>query len=176
LTLEDDLTGTFNTDSTQTDIRPGSRWSSRNPIDVLVVDDSATVRQVLKELLSQERDISARVASDPIIALERMKQKRPDVIILDLEMPRMHGLTFLNKVMTEDPLPIVVCSGLAGSGTDEALRALEGGAVGIVTKPTLGIHADRHHPQCCLRATARPVNPVIKAERAHPGCRIHTAV
>ena len=139
MTLKDDLTGISKTDSTQTDIQPGSRSSSRHPIDVLVVDDSATVRQVLKDLLSQERDISARVASDPIIALERMRQKRPDVIILDLEMPRMHGLTFLNKIMAEDPLPIVVCSGLAGSGTDEALRALEGGAVGIVTKPTLGI-------------------------------------
>ncbi len=79
------------------------------------------------------------VAADPIIAFDKMKKARPDVILLDLEMPRMDGLTFLRKVMSTDPVPVVVCSALTGPGTEEALRALEEGAVEIVTKPRLGV-------------------------------------
>jgi two-component system chemotaxis response regulator CheB len=109
------------------------------PIKVLVVDDSAVVRQVLEAVLSQESDMSVMVASDPLIALQKMSRVRPDVILLDLEMPRMDGLTFLRKVMAEDPIPTVICSGVAVRGTEAALRALDEGAVGIVTKPKLGV-------------------------------------
>jgi two-component system chemotaxis response regulator CheB len=108
-------------------------------IQVLVVDDSAVVRQVLDSVLSQEPDMTVTVASDPIIALQKMSRSRPDVIVLDLEMPRMDGLTFLRKVMAEDPIPTVICSGFAARGTAAALRALDEGAVGIIAKPKLGL-------------------------------------
>jgi two-component system chemotaxis response regulator CheB len=90
-------------------------------------------------LLSGQRNMTAATASDPLIAMQKMKQARPDVIVLDLEMPRMDGLTFLRKIMTEDPIPVVVCSSLAGEGTEAAFRALEEGAVDIVAKPQLGV-------------------------------------
>ncbi|HKM48366.1 MAG TPA: chemotaxis response regulator protein-glutamate methylesterase [Terriglobales bacterium] len=108
-------------------------------IKVLVVDDSAVVRQVLEAVLSQERDMSVMVASDPLIAQQKMARVRPDVIVLDLELPRMDGLTFLRKIMSEDPIPTVICSGVAARGTEAALRALDAGAVGIVTKPKFGV-------------------------------------
>ena len=67
--------------------------------------------------------------------MEKMSKQRPDVIVLDLELPRMHGLTFLSRIMAEDPIPVVVCSALTGDGTDLAMRALDEGALAIVTKP-----------------------------------------
>jgi two-component system chemotaxis response regulator CheB len=103
------------------------------------VDDSAVVRQVMTTILSQEPGISVTVAADPFIAMDKMKSSRPDVIFLDLEMPRMDGLSFLRKIMADDPIPVVVCSGVAGRGTEAAIRALEEGAVEIVTKPKLGV-------------------------------------
>ncbi len=108
-------------------------------ITVMVVDDSAVVRQVLEAVLSQEPDLAVMVAADPLIAQQKMARSRPDVIVLDLEMPRMDGLAFLRKIMATDPIPTVICSGVAGRGTQAALRALEEGAVGIVTKPKLGV-------------------------------------
>jgi len=99
--------------------------STPSPIQVLVVDDSAVVRQVMHGILSQEPDMAVTVAADPLIAMQKMKQMRPHVIVLDLEMPRMDGLTFLRKIMTEDPIPTVVCSGVAARGTENALLALE---------------------------------------------------
>lgn len=112
---------------------------SPEQIKVLVVDDSAVVRQVLESILSQERDMTVAVASDPLIAQQKMTRTRPNVIVLDLEMPRMDGLTFLRKIMAEDPIPTVICSGVALRGTEAALRALDDGAVGIITKPKLGV-------------------------------------
>src|SRR5262245_5866759 len=110
-----------------------------SPIQVLVVDDSAVVRQVMHAILSQESDMAVAVASDPLIAMQKMKQMRPHVVVLDLEMPRMDGLTFLRKIMAEDPIPTLVCSGVAGKGTEKALLALEEGALGILTKPKVGV-------------------------------------
>lgn len=108
-------------------------------IDLLVVDDSAVMRQSMTVICSRERDLRVRVASDPIIAMTKIAQARPDVILLDLEMPRMDGLTFLRKLMNESPIPVVVCSALAARGTETALRALEEGAVDIVAKPKIGL-------------------------------------
>jgi two-component system chemotaxis response regulator CheB len=107
-------------------------------LEVLVVDDSAVVRQVTTAIL-QRVGFNVAVASDPLIAMQKMAQSRPSVILLDLEMPRMDGLSFLRKIMTEDPIPVVVCSGLAGAGTQGALQAMEEGAVAVVAKPRLGI-------------------------------------
>jgi two-component system chemotaxis response regulator CheB len=109
------------------------------PIHVLVVDDSAVVRQVMTAILGRARGMSVSVAADPLLAMEKMRRSRPDVIVLDLEMPRMDGLTFLRKVLAEDPIPVVICSGVAGPGTEASLRALEEGALEIVTKPKLGV-------------------------------------
>ncbi|MFL5351749.1 chemotaxis response regulator protein-glutamate methylesterase [Archangium sp.] len=107
---------------------------------VLVVDDSAVVRQGVLMLLERVPGMAVEVASDPLIARQKMKSHRPDVILLDLEMPRMDGLTFLRELMREEePVPVVVCSGLAGPGSELAVRALQEGAVEIIAKPMLGV-------------------------------------
>ena len=108
-------------------------------INVLIVDDSAVVRQTLADILSSDPEIEVMAkASDPLIAAEHIARKVPDVILLDVEMPRMDGLTFLQKVMSQHPIPVVICSSLAESGSDTALHALEYGAVEIILKPRLG--------------------------------------
>ena len=111
----------------------------KNPIRVLVVDDSALVRQTLTGILQSDPQIRViGAAPDPFAAAERLRRETPDVITLDVEMPRMDGLTFLQKIMSQHPIPVVMCSSLTGDGTDTGLRALELGAVEIITKPRLG--------------------------------------
>lgn len=110
-----------------------------NAIKVMIVDDSAVVRQTLKELLDSDPQIEVMaVASDPIFAFKRMETDKPDVIITDVEMPRMDGLTFLKSIMEKDPLPVVVCSSKTEEGSDNAIKALEYGAVEIIQKPKMG--------------------------------------
>jgi two-component system, chemotaxis family, protein-glutamate methylesterase/glutaminase len=108
-------------------------------IRVLVVDDSALVRQVMLGILSADPKIKVRVAADPIIAFGKIEKEMPDVIITDLVMPRMDGLTFLRKIMAEMPLPVVVCSEVAHRRTADVISALELGAVEIIKKPKLGV-------------------------------------
>ncbi len=108
-------------------------------MNVLIVDDSAVVRQVLTAILAREADMRVSAAHDPLIAIEKMRRERPDVIVLDLEMPRMDGLTFLRKIMAEDPIPVLVCSSLVGHGPQAGIRALALGAVDVVAKPQLGL-------------------------------------
>jgi len=131
----------------------------QNPLNILVVDDSAVVREVMTAVLSQEPGFNVMVAGDPFIAMSKMKNLRPDVIILDLEMPRMDGLTFLRKVIREDPLPVIICSALTGPDTNIGLQALEEGAVDVVTKPRLGVREFLHESAIVLidavRAAAR---------------------
>lgn len=106
----------------------------------MVIDDSAVVRQVLSNLFNSERDMEVvATAADPFIAAEKLLNIVPDVITLDIEMPRMDGLTFLKKLMSQHPLPVVICSSLAEEGQETTLRALEYGAVDIITKPKLGV-------------------------------------
>ena len=108
-------------------------------IKVLIVDDSAVVRQTLNELLSSDPEFKVvGMAADPFIASKHIEDEIPDVITLDIEMPRMDGLTFLQKIMSQHPIPVVICSSLAIEGSESALRALEYGAVDIITKPKLG--------------------------------------
>lgn len=105
-------------------------------IKVLIVDDSALVRQILSHLLGREEDIQVvGTASDPIIAREKIKELNPDVLTLDVEMPRMDGLEFLEKLMRLRPMPVVMVSSLTERGAEATLRALELGAVDYVTKP-----------------------------------------
>lgn len=108
-------------------------------IKVLVVDDSAVVRQTLCEILSSHPDIEIMaVAADPLIAAEKIQEQVPDVITLDVEMPRMDGITFLEKLMSQHPIPVVICSSLAKAGSDTALKALAYGAADIIEKPRIG--------------------------------------
>jgi two-component system chemotaxis response regulator CheB len=112
---------------------------SQKKIRVLIVDDSALVRQTLSQVLSTDPLIEViATASDPFVAAERIGEQLPDVITLDVEMPRMDGLTFLRKIMTQHPIPVVICSSLAGEGAQSTLKALEYGAVDIIAKPRLG--------------------------------------
>jgi two-component system, chemotaxis family, protein-glutamate methylesterase/glutaminase len=131
----------------------------RQPLHVLIVDDSAVVREVMTAVLSQEAGITVAVAADPFIAMGKIKQQRPDVIVLDLEMPRMDGLTFLQKIVREDPIPVVICSALTGPGTAIGIQALEEGAVDVVTKPRLAVREFLHESAVILidaiRAAAR---------------------
>jgi two-component system chemotaxis response regulator CheB len=109
------------------------------PIRVLIVDDSAVVRQTMKEILESDPQIEVMAtAADPYIAVERIKHEVPDVITLDVEMPRMDGITFLEKLMAQRPIPVVICSTLTEKGSETALAALEKGAVEVITKPKLG--------------------------------------
>ena len=125
------------------------------PLHVLVVDDSAIVRQVLTAVLSLKRGFRVTVAADPLIAMDKMKKFPPDVILLDLEMPRMDGITFLEKIMSRNPVPVVICSGLTGPRTEAAIRALEIGAVDIITKPKIGIRGFLEESAVLLEDTVR---------------------
>ncbi len=108
-------------------------------IRVLIVDDSATVRQALKALLETDPEIEVTgTAPDPYVATQRIAEQEPDVITLDVEMPRMDGLTFLEKIMAQHPIPVVICSSLTERGSETAFAALEKGAVEIITKPKMG--------------------------------------
>jgi len=112
---------------------------SAGTLNVLVVDDSAVMRQVMTTVLSREMGIHVDTAAHPLIAMGKMKQRRPDVIVLDIEMPHLDGLTFLQQIMADQPIPVLVCSALAKNGADTVLRALEYGAVDVIQKPAVGI-------------------------------------
>jgi two-component system chemotaxis response regulator CheB len=107
------------------------------PIHVLVIDDSAVVREVMRHRLPRG-GMRVTLAPDPVIAMRKMELDRPDVILLDLEMPRMDGREFLRRTMAEDPLPIVVCSAHPADA-DAAFNAIEHGALAVVQKPALGV-------------------------------------
>jgi two-component system chemotaxis response regulator CheB len=107
-------------------------------IRVLIVDDSASVRTTLSEIIAGDPELEVMAtASDPYVAVERIRVEVPDVIFLDLEMPRMDGLTFLRKLMSQRPIPVVICSSLTAEGSDSLMQALEAGAVDVVTKPRI---------------------------------------
>lgn len=108
-------------------------------IKVMIIDDSAVVRQSITSLLEQEPGITiVATAPDPIIGRDRISQYEPDVIILDIEMPRMDGLTFLQELMSSRPLPVIICSSQAEENSMNAIKALEYGAVDIINKPKIG--------------------------------------
>jgi len=138
-------------------------------IKVIVVDDSAVVRQVNRETLEKETDIEVIAAvADPLYALEKMKLNWPDVIVTDIEMPRMDGITFLKKIMAEHPTPTVVCSSLAEKGAAATMEALAAGALSIITKPKMGVkqflQESGNDIVSAVRAAAR-----ANMRRVHPG-------
>ncbi|MEC4591925.1 MULTISPECIES: protein-glutamate methylesterase/protein-glutamine glutaminase [Nitrospirillum] len=108
-------------------------------IRVLVIDDSASVRQVMTDILQSDPEIDVMAtASDPFVAARRIQQEVPDVITLDVEMPRMDGITFLRRLMSQRPVPVVICSSLAEAGSETANQAWDAGAVDIILKPRVG--------------------------------------
>jgi two-component system chemotaxis response regulator CheB len=129
---------------------PRKPTRSDESIHVLVVDDSAVVRQVMQGVLGADPKIRVSVAADPIIAWAKIEKESPDVVITDLVMPRMDGLTFLRKIMAERPLPVVVCSEVAHRRTEDAISALELGAVEVITKPKLGVRDFLHESAVML--------------------------
>lgn len=115
---------------------------TRERIKVLIVDDSAVVRQVLTAALERDPQIAVIGAvPDPIFAMHRMNQEWPDVVVLDIEMPRMDGITFLKELMAVRATPVVICSTLTERGAETTLKAMSAGAVAIVTKPREGLRA-----------------------------------
>jgi two-component system chemotaxis response regulator CheB len=129
-------------------------------IKVMIVDDSAVVRQVLVELLGADPGIEVTAAvADPLFAMQRMKNQWPDVIMLDVEMPRMDGVTFLRKIMQERPTPVVICSTLTEAGAPTTIEALAAGAVTFITKPKIGLkqflNEAAHELTTAVRAAAR---------------------
>ncbi|MDP8567335.1 protein-glutamate methylesterase/protein-glutamine glutaminase [Methylophilus aquaticus] len=109
-------------------------------IKVMIVDDSAVVRKVLTEKMERSLEIEViGSASDPIFAMDKMMKAWPDVVVLDVEMPRMDGITFLKKIMSQRPTPVIICSTLTEKGAETTIQALSAGAVSIVTKPKAGL-------------------------------------
>ena len=143
---------------------------------MLVVDDSAVVRQVMQAVLSADRNIRVSVAADPIIAFTKIERDPPHVVITDLEMPRMDGITFIRKIMARKPLPVIVCSGLTEKRMELAISALELGAVEVITKPKLGVRDFLHESAVMLldvvwsaanaRVVPRPFPPVPQRNTA----------
>jgi two-component system chemotaxis response regulator CheB len=156
------------------------------PIKILIVDDSPLMRQILTEMLSQEDDMRVvGTAADPLVARELIKQLNPDVMTLDIEMPRMDGLAFLEKVMTLRPMPVVMVSTLTEAGAEATLQALELGAVDFFAKPKSvlrdGMERNREELVAKVRAASgarlRPVSnrpPAVTHANAAlgPGNRI----
>lgn len=138
--------------------------------NVLIVDDSAVVRQVVAEVLNSSPDIEViGTASDPIFAMEKMKRQWPDVIVLDVEMPRMDGITFLKKIMSERPTPVVICSTLTEAGAETTMQALAAGAVGVAAKPKIGLKQRLHDAsddlihmiKVAARANMKRLQPIL---------------
>lgn len=134
---------------------------------VLIVDDSALMRQVLTQLLGQDPSIEViGAAQDPVIARDKIKALNPDVLTLDVEMPRMDGLTFLEKLMRGHPMPVVMVSSLTERGADTTLRALELGAVDFVTKPKIDVR----------QGTAQVAQEIISKVKAAARAKVHARV
>ena len=134
-------------------------------VKAFIVDDSAVVRQVLQAVLQRDPGIEVvGVAPDPLFALQRMQSAGwPDVLVLDVEMPRMDGITFLKKLMAEHPLPVVICSTLTEKGAQITMDALAAGAVAVVTKPRVGLK------DFLVEQTAELTATVKAAARANTG-------
>ena len=130
-------------------------------VRVLIVDDSASVRQTMTAILSADPEIEViGTASDPFVAARRIQEEVPDVITLDVEMPRMDGITFLRKLMAQHPLPVVMCSSLTEDGSATLMQALEAGAVDVILKPRLDV------PEFLREASIRICDSVKAAGRA----------
>lgn len=164
----------------------------KRKIKVFIVDDSAIVRETLSDILSSDRDIEViGTASDPYFAAEKFRDKVPDVITLDIEMPRMDGLTFLRKIMNQHPIPVVICSSVSEQGSQNALKAMEYGAVEIIQKPRLGARQflEESKIRICdavkaaskvhlnkIRKSTWEIKPKLTADAVMPRVRHHASI
>jgi two-component system chemotaxis response regulator CheB len=147
-------------------------------INVLIVDDSAVVRQVVTEVLDEDPGINViGAAADPLFALEKMKRQWPDVIVLDVEMPRMDGITFLRKIMAEHPTPVVICSTITREGAATTIQAFEAGAVAVVPKPDIGSRRQQMEDAASdlIHAVKSASHANVKRLGASPPATIQTA-
>jgi two-component system chemotaxis response regulator CheB len=140
-------------------------------IKVLIVDDSASVRQTLADILGSDPELEVvGTASDPFVAAQRMRDVVPDVMTLDVEMPRMDGITFLRKIMAQRPIPVVMCSSLTEAGSETLMQALEAGAVDVLLKPKLDTRQSLLETAATIcdtvRAAAHARLPAARAARA----------
>lgn len=152
-------------------------------IKVLIVDDSALVRQVLREILAAQPGIEVvGTAADPIFARDLIKRLNPDVLTLDIEMPRMDGLEFLGRLMRLRPMPVVMVSSLTDRGSEVTLRALELGAVDYIAKPRMDIerglsaYADELSDKIRAAASARVHKPALAASASHTADAVLPAI
>lgn len=135
-------------------------------IRVMVIDDSSVVRQLMQQLLAQTADIRViGTAPDPVFALRKMHQEWPDVILLDIEMPRMDGITFLRQIMATRPTPVIMCSARAGDSSHVAAAALAAGAVSVIARPQLGVR------EFLQEAVVELASAIRTAMQAGPGSR-----
>jgi len=146
-------------------------------IRVLIIDDSASVRQVMTGILESDPEIEVMgAASDPFAAAKRLLDDVPDVITLDVEMPRMDGITFLRRLMAQHPIPVVMCSSLTEAGSETLMQALEAGAVDVILKPKIGAadHLSEIRDTICdvVKAAARAR---VGARRAQPAGTLNPA-
>ena len=136
-----------------TPARPG-------PIRVMIVDDSASVRRALGDIVASDKGLEVfATAGDPYVAVEKMNRGMPDVMILDIELPRMDGITFLKRIMTQNPIPVVICSSHTTQGSEAMMKALEAGAVEVITKPAM-------NSQEAYRESARQICEAVRAAAA----------
>lgn len=145
----------------------------KKPVSVLIVDDSTLIRQMFSEILSEDPDIRVvGTASDPYEAREKIKQLNPDVLTLDIEMPKMDGLSFLEKIMTLRPMPVIMCSTLTQKGADATIRALEIGAFDYISKPVSNQNRDTigalREALITKVKTAATANTSMRATRVQP--------
>lgn len=154
-----------------------ARPATGDRIKVLIVDDSASVRAALGDILNSDPAFEVMApAADPYIAAERIRKQVPDVIFLDIELPRMDGLTFLRKLLAQKPIPVVICSSLTESGSDMLMQALEAGAVDVVTKPrvdTAQFLQDSRMRICDVAKAAAQVQ-LTGRRRAPPPIKVET--
>jgi two-component system chemotaxis response regulator CheB len=144
---------------------------TKQKLRVLIVDDSASVRQILTAILSEDPDIEVMAtASDPFAAARRLQDEIPDVIVLDIEMPRMDGITFLRKIMAQRPIPVIICSSLTVEGSNLMFEAFEAGAVDIVPKPRVDTR------QALLECSSKLREAVKSASRARVRPRLERRV
>jgi two-component system chemotaxis response regulator CheB len=142
--------------------------ATNHKIRVLIVDDSASVRQTLCAIIDAAPDMEVMAtAGDPFIAAQRIHEEVPDVIVLDVEMPRMDGITFLRKIMAERPTPVIICSSLTEQGAETTMQALAAGAFAIFTKPSLGVKSFLTDASADLVAAVRAAAGARVAKNQH---------
>lgn len=139
----------------------------KDAIKVLIVDDSALVRQTMLDILCEIEGFDTRTASNALIAERKIKEEKPDIIVLDIEMPQMDGLTFLKRLMGSTPIPVVICSSVTEKGSSKAMDALDSGAIEIIEKPKIGTKKFLEESRTLLVDTVRAAISVkVKAKKA----------